>query len=158
MVLKQKKIKSSQYSNLICGRLPFARAKISGSKKYPDVTGETEFYSTPMGIVVSTEISGLPNGSVDSEERKLYELYIKDEDYEKERISGFHKLSRGSNRFPPLFSNGGFAWSAHLTDRLYLSEIIGKTIIIENNGVHMGNGSIEYLAYGTICSMKNAEL
>ena len=34
---------------------------------------------------------------------------------------------------PPLFSNHGYAFTAFLTDRFSLSEIIGKTVIIHVN-------------------------
>ncbi len=44
------------------GRRPDAVVFIKGSSKYPDIEGTVLFYGGKDGVVVSTEIEGLPKG------------------------------------------------------------------------------------------------
>ena len=60
---------------------------------------------------------------------------------------------------PPLFGNQGHAFSAILTDRFSLSDVIGKTVIIHGNPDDFttqpaGNAG-EKLACGDIISCRN---
>ncbi len=135
---------NSPYLNLLCDRQPFARADICGCLKYPDINGTSEFYATPMGVLVITEVSGLPSGDRAWNECQIFGFYI-NEDVENSKC--FQKLSRISSIFPPLFCQGGYAWSSHITDGLYISELIGKTLIIDDSAG-------EQIAFGTVCSTK----
>lgn len=41
-------------------RVPDALALISGSEKYPSIRGRVRFYQTFSGVIVMSEITGLP--------------------------------------------------------------------------------------------------
>lgn len=140
MATKEKYLKNSQYSSLVCGRTPFAKAQISGFDSYPQISGKTEFYCTPIGLVVTTEINGLP---VEKCKKKynMYGFYIKNEKRQ--------RFSCRSNEFPPLFCENGYAWSTHMTEKLSPNDIIGKTVIIDS-GICEGK---EKIAYGEICAV-----
>ena len=49
---------TQSYSSLLSGRRPFARAELLGSVENPSITGTVDFFATPLGVVVSTQISG----------------------------------------------------------------------------------------------------
>lgn len=137
--------KGGVYSGLLCGRRPFAMARIFGSGDYPDVKGEVYFFATPAGVVVSAEVSGLP---YDAEKKCRAEIY------------GFHIHNAGkctgtaeapfsdagahfdkndcphpahSGDLPPLFGNRGYAWCAFLTDRLSPEDLMGRSVIIHSD-------------------------
>ena len=127
----------------VLGRRPHATAVIGGSTWYPAIKGLVRFFQTDAGVVVATEITGLP---APTEECTA-------------PVFGFHIHGGGSctgnatdpfadalthynpavcphpyhaGDLPPLFGNNGFAFSVVLTDRFTVSEIIGKTIIVHS--------------------------
>lgn len=133
-----KKINLASFST----QYPPASAHIKGSSAYPDIDGQAEFYQTRSGVIAVAEITGLPTSN----------------EYGS-RVFGFHIHEGGScsgnsedpffdvlghynpkayphpyhaGDMPPLFSNNGFAFSAFLTDRFTIDEIIGKTVIIHS--------------------------
>lgn len=116
----------------IIGSTPCARAKIESDC----VRGTVSFYGTRRGVLVVTEAENLPKNN------GVFAIHI----HEGEDCSGtadnpfsgagghFDKCGREhpfhSGDLPPLFSNGGYAFSAVLTDRFSINDIIGKTVII----------------------------
>lgn len=127
----------------VLGKRPHATAVIEGSTEYPAIKGTVRFFQTDAGVVVATEVTGLPAPT----ERCRSPVF------------GFHIHGGGSctgNRtdpfadalthynpgncphpyhagdLPPLFGNNGYAFSAVLTDRFTVNEIIGKTIIVHS--------------------------
>ncbi len=122
---------------------PHAWALVEGNREYPNLQGMVRFYQMRNGVIVMTELSGLPTPS----ERCKYPVF------------GFHIHSGGSctgnttdlfadtlthfdpqgcphphhaGDLPPLFGAGGEAFSVVLTDRFTVNEIIGKTIVVHS--------------------------
>ena len=122
-------------------RAPQAMAQIQGSPLHPSISGTVGSYPIASGIVVVSLISGLPYAGNKCESPVLgfhihsgAECEGDDTDYFKNALSHYnpedcpHPYHSGD--MPPLFSAGGIAFSAFLTDRFTLKEIIGKPVII----------------------------
>lgn len=123
------------------GRRPDAVAFIKGSRKYPDIEGRALFYEGRGGVVVSTEVTGLPRGSGRCD-KPIFAYHIhsggecsgNNEDQFANVGSHFnpnncpHPYHAGD--MPPLISADGKAFSVFLTDRFTVNEVLGKTVII----------------------------
>lgn len=122
---------------------PNAVAVIKGSEEYPNINGRVFFYNLKQGIMVRSEILGLPTAERICD-KPIFAFHIH---------SGSECTGNEADRFantgghynpencphpyhagdmPPLFSVNGRALSAFLTDRFTLHEILGKTIIIHS--------------------------
>ena len=122
---------------------PVAKAMVRGSSTYPNIRGDVWFYQTTNGVLVISDIEGLPKGSQCSS--PIFAFHIHEGDsctgnnqdpfanagthYNPHRCP--HPYHAGD--LPPLFSANGFAFSSILTDRFTLDEIIGRTIIIHSS-------------------------
>lgn len=136
-----------QYSKFFAHLLykdPQAIATVRGSDRYPDITGTVKFYQIRGGVLVAAEIFGLPT----SDEQC------------KSPVFGFHIHSGNActgnaddpfinahmhydlhgcphpyhaGDLPPLFGVNGYAFSAFVTGRFSVREIVGKTVIIHAN-------------------------
>lgn len=123
--------------------LPTAVALVEGSDRYPNISGMVKFYETPYGVVVSAEITGLPTPSGRCES-PILSLHIHEggsctgnaaDPFADARMhynpsNCPHPYHAGD--LPPLFTANGNAFSACLTDRFSVGEIIGKTVIIHD--------------------------
>lgn len=121
-----------------------AVAFINSSEKYRDVHGRVLFYSIRGGVIVRTEISGLPKGKKPCES-PIFAFHIHSGDSCTGNESDvFANAGTHYNPYncphpyhagdlPPLFSANGNAFSVFLTDRFTVSEIIRKTIIIHSS-------------------------
>ena len=122
---------------------PAAVADIRGSAEYPGIRGRVLFYPTVQGIVVVTRVWGLP-AVAGKCGRPVYACHIhsggdcsgnKDDPFAN---AGTHFNPDGCEHpyhagdMPPLFANGGFAFSAFLTNRFSISDILGKTVIVHS--------------------------
>ena len=123
-------------------RSPDAAAWIFGSDAYPTVRGRVTFRQTQKGVIVTSEIAGLPDIGGESCDNPVFAMHIHDG----ESCTGnaqdpfanadghynpngcLHPFHAGD--LPPLFSNDGAAWCSLLTDRFTVRAVIGKTIII----------------------------
>lgn len=126
------------------GGMPEAYAKVKGSDKYPEITGEVYFFQVNGGTAVLAEIHGLP----------IEQDFCKDPVFGFHIHSGFECIGNAQDPFadsgmhynprncehphhagdlPPLFGNRGFAWMMFFTDRFMAREVIGKTVIIHRN-------------------------
>lgn len=123
---------------------PNAFALVKGSSEYPQICGKVQFHQTQSGVIVMAEINGLP---ISSEKCKspIFAFHI----HSGESCSGnkedpfadalmhynpddcLHPYHAGD--MVPLFGNNGFAFSAFLTDRFSIEEIIGRTVIIHSS-------------------------
>ena len=127
-------------SSIIRDRSPSAYAQINGSEEYRDINGTVNFYVTPIGVIVSAEVNGLPHGAGSGSQ--IFGFHIHEgfscmgSENEPFSHAGGHysKVSAGhpfhSGDLPPLFGNDGYAWYAVLTDRFSIEDIIGRTVII----------------------------
>lgn len=120
---------------------PQAAAVLRGSKAYPSIQGHVRFYQTSHGVVAAAEISGLPSPSGPCES-PIFGLHLHEggsctgtaeepfadalEHYNPQNCPHPHH----AGDFPPLFSNHGIVFSAFLTDRFQLKDVIGRTLII----------------------------
>lgn len=123
---------------------PQAAARIAGSESYPDISGTVRFYQTNKGVLVWTEISGLPFSEAPCQEQ-IFGFHIhKGADCAGDMTDPFadamshynphsceHPYHAGD--LPPLFGNNGFAFSLFLTDRFSVNEVIGRTVIIHDH-------------------------
>ncbi len=125
-------------------RRPQARAVISGSEKYHCIRGEVRFYQASCGVLIASEICGLPR-SCEAFKRPIFGFHI----HENGECSGnsedpfanvgSHYDTNGCDHpnhagdLPPLFSVNGYALSVFLTDRFTIGEIIGRAVIIHSS-------------------------
>lgn len=128
--------------SMILSKPPRALALINGSNDYPEINGTVKFYRTNCGVLVYSEVYGLPDksrcgngvfafhihggksctGNVDDPFANALTHY--------DKYGNEHPYHSGD--MPPLFSNKGYALSAFLTNRFTLDEITGKSVIIHS--------------------------
>jgi len=128
------------FSNTIGYTSPTAYAEILGSRDYPSIHGVVYFFQTPFGTVVTTEVSGLPvtpgrcgNGFFAFHIHEGSQCQGNEDPFEAtgghyNPLNCPHPMHAGD--LPPLLSNHGYAWSAVLTGRFTVREIIGRTVVI----------------------------
>lgn len=130
------------YTSLLRQR-PQAWARVRGSDQYPEIQGNVRFHQTAHGVLVSAEIAGLPKpgGTCD---RPIFAFHIHEGDScTGNREDPFANVRMHYNPYncphpyhagdmPPLFGVNGYAFSAFLTDRFTVREIIGRTVIIHS--------------------------
>ena len=134
-----------QYFHRILQSRPDASAEISGSDAYPCIKGRINFYQTPYGVIVYSDVCGLPVKK-DECKKEIFAFHIH---------SGCSCTGNESDPFAdammhynpcdcehpyhagdllPLWENGnGCAFEMFLTDRFMVDEIIGRTVIIHLN-------------------------
>lgn len=123
---------------------PNAQAIIKGSKKYSSISGKVSFYNVYSGVLVISELTGMPFDSSKCKGR-IFAFHI----HNGESCTGNlddpfadasthynpdncpHPYHKGD--MPPLFSTGGRAFSAFLSDRFTIDEIIGKAVIVHSS-------------------------
>ena len=125
------------------GRRPNAAAYLMGSESYPDVFGTVNFYKTSHGVLVVAEVLGLPK-SQNGKMSGVFAFHIhggssctgtQDDPFanaQKHYDTQGNPHPYHAGDMPPLFSAHGQAFSAFLTDRFAIEEIIGKTVIIHD--------------------------
>lgn len=124
-------------------RKPDALARVNGSSEYPNIIGNVWFYQTTYGVLVVSDISGLPTTPNVCAE-PIFAFHI----HEGGRCSGNsidpfmdalthynphncpHPYHAGD--LPPLFGANSYAFSVVLTTRFRIEDIIGKTVIIHS--------------------------
>ena len=119
-----------------------AAAQIRGSGSYPQIQGTALFRQTPKGVLVTIQVSGLPDSKkCDS---GIFALHIHEGEHctgnEKDAFADTgghynpgdcpHPYHAGD--LPPLWENHGYAYMSVLTDRFHVGEVIGKTLIIHS--------------------------
>jgi len=130
-----------RYSDIgaLFARKPQAAAVLKGSAVFPDVRGSVRFYATRYGTFVVAEVAGLPRGANSA---SVFAFHIHDGARceagggEPFGAAGGHYNPDGTPHphhrgdLPPLWGTNGYAFSAFLTGRITVGEIIGKTVII----------------------------
>ena len=123
---------------------PQAVASITGSERYPDISGIVRFYQTKKGVIVWAEINGLPRSEFPCQER-IFGFHIHKgtdcagnmDDPFADAMSHYNPGScehpDHAGDLPSLFGNNGFALSLFLTNRFSINEIIGRTVIIHDH-------------------------
>lgn len=126
---------------MLCRRRADAFADVRGSAEYPALRGTVRFYQTAQGVIVLAEVCGLP----ESGERcgnRIFAFHIHSggacagtaEEPFADALGHYNPEDcphpEHAGDMPPLFSNGGSAAQAFLTDRFRVRDIIGRTVII----------------------------
>lgn len=128
------------FAAVLRGR-PQAEARISGSGEYPEIRGSVRFYQTAYGVLTAAEVFGLPTGA-GACEAPVFAFHIHSggrcrgsgEDPFAETLGHYdpgncpHPGHAGD--LPPLMAGRGYAFSAFLTRRFSVREIIGRTVVI----------------------------
>ena len=113
---------------------PEAITKVLGGRAAPNLYGSVKFYQMSGGVLVVADISGLPKS-----ETGIFAFHIHEGgscEGEGFPNTGSHfnpqnkKHPSHAGDLPPLFSCKGRAFSATLTDRFQIDQIIGKTVVI----------------------------
>ena len=131
------------FSSLLA-KTPGAIAKVYGSPDNPDLEGIVKFYETDLGAIVVAQVTGLPQ-TEGACSHGVFAFHIHEGDACSGDSNDFfasalthynpdgcpHPYHAGD--MPPLLGAGGIAFTAFLTDRFSVREIIGKTVIIHNS-------------------------
>ena len=123
---------------------PQGWAVVKGSAKYPNISGIVRFYETAFGVLVATELTGLPVAGGPCQ-NSIFAFHI----HEGGSCTGNESdpfFDVGSHYNPqscphpyhegdlvPLFGAGGYAFSVFLTDRFQVREVIGRTVIVHHS-------------------------
>ncbi len=124
-------------------RRPKALAYVNGSPEHSLLKGIVRFYQSPYGVFVVAQVSGLPVGSMCA--RPIFGFHIHEgiscsgnaDDPFADTLTHYnpsgcsHPYHAGD--LPPLFGANGYAYSATLTNRFTIDEIVGKTIVIHSS-------------------------
>lgn len=116
---------------------PVAVAQLRGGGGMPRLRGTVKFYQMPGGIVVETGIFGLPENS-----SGFYGIHIHEGAFctgkgfsdtgghfdTKKRMHPNH-----AGDLPVLISCAGRAYSAVLTNRFSIQDILGRTVVIHSD-------------------------
>ncbi len=128
---------------MIFDSYPDAVANVRGSSEYKNINGRMIFYQTEKGVIIATQINGLPHDNGKCKEG-IFALHIHEgtacsgnmEDPFADALMHYnpkncqHPYHTGD--LPPLFGNKGYVLSVFMTDRFTVSKIIGKTVIIHS--------------------------
>lgn len=135
-------IRCPNFAGLFC-TTPHAEAIISGGSAYPDISGRVRFYQIAYGVIVVAELLGLPVSDQKCKQ-PIFAFHIHEgnsctgnsEDEFADSKSHYnpgacpHPYHAGD--MPPLFGADGMAFSAFLTDRFTVKEVIGHTVILHS--------------------------
>lgn len=146
-------------------RRPNATAHIEGSRDHASIRGIVSFYQMKNGVLVVSEITGLPSPT----ERCRYPIFAfhihgggsctgNEADPFANTLTHYNPLGcqhpYHAGDLPPLFGAGGDAFSAVLTDRFTVNEIIDKTVVIhampDDFTTQPAGGAGEKIACGVI--------
>lgn len=122
------------------GKAPQAVAVLQGSPAHPRIRGSVRFYGTRYGVFVVAEVAGLPRGGRCAS--PIFAFHIHEGEVcgangtDPFGLAGAHYNPDGcphpyhKGDLPPLWGADGYAFSAFLTNRITVEEIVGKTVII----------------------------
>ena len=125
-------------------RVPAAVAILRGGDRCPSLYGTVRFDKTPMGVLVSVEVMGLP-APENPCESPIFALHLHeggtclDEDGEPFGGAGGHYNPHlcphpyHAGDLPPLCGADGVALSCFLTTRFSVEEVLGKTVILHDS-------------------------
>ena len=135
-------LNGSGYSDIgaLLGRKPHAAAVLRGSAAHAGIRGSVRFYGTRYGTFVVAEVAGLPRGGRCAEPIFAFHIHegarCEASGEDPFGAAGGHYDPAGcahpyhKGDLPPLFGADGYAFSAVLTNRITVREIVGKTVII----------------------------
>lgn len=116
---------------------PRAMAQIYGNRDHPLLRGVAKFYKTfQNGILISVEVMGLPDSP--GATCGFFAMHIHEYGNCTENFNntGGVLFLRGSTHpynagaLPSLMSSAGYAWTAFYDDRLNITDVFGRSIVI----------------------------
>lgn len=125
----------------ILRRPPHAWARMRGSEAYPDLWGSVRFYETARGVLVVSEFMGLPLAEGACQD-PVFAFHIhgggsctgSSDDPFSDAGAHFDPLHcphpYHAGDLPPIFGANGYGFSACLTHRFRVADILGKTVIL----------------------------
>ena len=121
-----------------CKKSPDAVAQIRGGMEAPQISGCVQFYQENGCVLIAARVSGLPRES----ETGFFGFHI----HQGETCSGtdfsgtgghynptHHGHPKHAGDLPPLLACQGNAYLSVKTDRFYVNEIIGRTVVIHSD-------------------------
>ena len=144
------------------GKYPDAVARISGGIEAPQLSGCVQFYQKNGCMLIVAKISGLPKES----ETGFFGFHI----HQGDNCSGTDFSGTGSHYnpsdqahpkhagdLPPLLACQGSAYLSVRTDRFFVRDIIGRTVVIHSDpddfhSQPAGNAG-KKIACGVICKV-----
>lgn len=136
--------KSRAYLNELLKSRPAARAQLRGDKNHPSLMGEVSFYPVNGGVLVLAEVYGLPTTSGNCAGR-FFGFHIHEggsctgteaepfADAKGHLNPGNCPHPQHMGDLPPLFGGQGNAWSAFLSNRFTIDDILGRTVILHSD-------------------------
>lgn len=137
------------FSRLVAMERPYAIASLQGNDNFPEISGVVRFYIADQGTLVLAEVFNLPHELRPRTDRRFGPFYA------------FHLHEGGScgsgagaspfeasgnhynpdnqlhpyhaGDFPPLLSNGGYAYGSFYTGRFKPQDAVGKTVVIHQH-------------------------
>ena len=125
-------------------RYPAAWANLRGSEAYPNLRGSVRFYESGQGVLVITEVTGLPTAR-NRCENPIFALHIHEggsctgNEQDPFADVGMHynplrcPHPYHAGDMPPIFGANGYAFSAFFTDRFTIRDIVGRTVILHGS-------------------------
>ena len=129
---------------VLLNKPPQAWADLRGDALHPDIYGIVLFHQTPDGVIIATDVSGLPHGQGTCSGR-FFAFHIHEGSAcrgsatDPFSAAGGHFNPAGCSHpyhagdLPPLLGCGGDAMTVFLTNRFRLDEVIGRTVVIHEN-------------------------
>ncbi len=147
------------------GARPLARARILGGAQAPNLRGFTDFFADGSGVLVITELWGLPCSPAPCAPN-IFAIHIHAGaacvgPNPQFSVAGGHFNPNNcphpahAGDMPPLFANRGYAFSAFYTERFNIPAVLGKTVVVHSqrddftsqpagdSGARIGCGVIE---------------
>lgn len=127
----------------VFGRPANAVAFINGSSEFSQIKGRVLFYQLQNAVLVRAEITGLPKGDGECD-NPIFAFHIHsgkecsgNETDPFANADGHYNPNECPHPYhagdlPPLFSVNGKVFSAFLTDRFAVSEVLSRAIIIHS--------------------------
>ncbi len=156
-----------ELAEVLCG-FPDAAAIIRGDEHHPTLAGIVLFFSTRYGVLVASEIRGLPKRNIC--ESSVFGFHI----HEGESCGGENFADSAGhlnpNRcphpahagdMPPIIaSHEGYAISVFLSSKIDIESIIGKTVVLHSGAddfkTQPAGNSGEKIACGIIGELKTS--
>lgn len=115
---------------------PAAVAKMRGLPEFPELRGAVEFYEFIEGVVVVSQMQGLPKTATNIFAQHIHNAGECKGDFSS--AGGHYNPTdqphpNHAGDLPPLFSNSGYAWNAVFTARFKVKDIIGRSLMLHHD-------------------------
>lgn len=126
------------FNQILENNRPEATAWVTGNSQEPQLSGLVKFFTSPYGgVLVESEIFGLPNVSEEGSTR-FYAMHIHEYGNCSDNFTKTGDHYNPTNQphpdhagdLIPLLSNQGYAWSAFYDKRFTIADILGRSVII----------------------------